>query len=104
MCCDTAVEMPGDGRVTRRLETLLKLRALETTTRVATIASAFDAWPQDGSDEHYESAGVDVASFTAEGWHRMDDRDFETLWLELQPSQVPVLIPQTECTTRLAAL
>jgi hypothetical protein len=38
-CLDTGMEMPGDGRVVRPLETLLKRRAIETTTRVATIAS-----------------------------------------------------------------
>jgi hypothetical protein len=36
---EDGVSMPGDGRVVRPPETLLKLRALETTTWVATIAS-----------------------------------------------------------------
>jgi hypothetical protein len=31
--------MPGDGRVMRRLDTVLKPRAIETSTRVSTIAS-----------------------------------------------------------------
>jgi hypothetical protein len=34
----------------------------------------------------------------------MDDRDFETPWLNSQPSAVQLLIPQTERATSLAEL
>jgi hypothetical protein len=42
------------------------------------------------SAAHVESAGVDVASFKAEGWQLSDDRDFETPWRTWQPAEVEV--------------
>jgi hypothetical protein len=39
LCLDAGVEMPGDGRVVRPLDTFVTPRAIETTTRVSTIAS-----------------------------------------------------------------
>jgi hypothetical protein len=58
--------------------------------------AAFDACPQDGLDERDASTGVDVTSFKADGWHRMDDRDVETPWWDSQPSAVPVFFHPTE--------
>jgi hypothetical protein len=38
LCVDEDMQMPGGGWAERQLKTLLKLRAIETTTWVSTIA------------------------------------------------------------------